>query len=35
MCVCMTESHNDGVCMKDKEREFIAFTGIGYCIVGV
>lgn len=31
----MTERHNESVRMKGKEREFIAFTGIGYFIVGL
>lgn len=32
---CATESHNERERMKDKEREFIAVTGAGCCIVGV
>lgn len=32
--MCMTERHNDSVCIRGKEREFIAFTCSGYCILG-
>lgn len=29
------DRHNKSVCMKDQEREFIAFASIAYFIVGL